>query len=384
MVFRSAFLLLAQQVVLLLVTIQYYNSIRDRGNLYRQAVVFPQHSAWQHLYDNADDKSFLLITGVSQEVFHMLLNILYPHRSVDSAGRRRGRPRSLLPHAELGLFLFFISSTMNIKHLCLIFGSVPSVCSRSLTKLLKLIPRKLGNHPFAKIEFPSQEKMTTWAKMIQQREPIAHDVIGFMDGLSLHSECSPDTFEQNAMYNGYHSDTMVNNVFAYGTNGTVFLCTLNFVGSAHDGSLAANLLPTIRNRIGPFKICVDQGFPRTGDADGILVGPYSKRSAASLAPILREHLLRLSNSYVSLRQASEWGMRGLQGSFPRFKRRLPSDRIKRRRIIQSIVHVHNFRTHVIGCNQINRVFDPEYETVIKLNGNDRISRYYYYSSTNHV
>ena len=44
-------------------------------------------------------------------------------------------------------------------------------------------------------------------------------------------------------------------------------------------------------------------------------------------------------------------------------------------IIQSIVHVHNFRTHVIGCNQINRVFDPEYETVIKLNGNDCISRY---------
>ena len=60
--------------------------------------------------------------------------------------------------------------------------------------------------------------------MIQQREPLAHDVIGFMDGLSLHAECSPDTFEQNTMYNGYHSDTMVNNVFAYGADGTVFLC----------------------------------------------------------------------------------------------------------------------------------------------------------------
>ena len=378
MVFGSAFLLLAQQVVLLLVTIQYHNSIRDKGNLYRPAIVLPEHSAWQHLYVNADDTSFLLLTGVSREVFRMLLNILYPHGSVDSAGRRRGRPRSLLPHAELGLFLFYIGSTMSIKHLCLIFGSVPSVCSRSLTKLLKLIPRKLRNHPFAKIEFPNQEKMSKWARMIQQREPIADDVIGFMDGLSLHSECSSDNLEQNAMYNGYHSDTMVNNVFAYGADGKVFLCALNFVGSAHDGSLVANLLPAIRKRIGSYKICVDQGFPRTGDADGILVGPYSKRSAANLAPILREHLLRLSNSYVSLRQASEWGMRGLQGSFPRFKRRLPSNHIKRRYIIQSIVHVHNFRTHVIGCNQINKVFDPEYETVIRLNGNDRIRRYYHY------
>ena len=131
MVFGSAFLLLAQQVVLLLVTIQYHNSIRDKGNLYRPAIVLPEHSAWQHLYVNADDTSFLLLTGVSREVFRMLLNILYPHGSVDSAGRRRGRPRSLLPHAELGLFLFYIGSTMSIKHLCLIFGSVPSVCSRN-------------------------------------------------------------------------------------------------------------------------------------------------------------------------------------------------------------------------------------------------------------
>ena len=87
MVFGLVFLLLAQQVVLLLVTIQYHNSIRDKGNLYRPAIVLPEHSAWQHLYVNADDTSFLLLTGVSREVFCMLLNILYPHDGVDSAGR---------------------------------------------------------------------------------------------------------------------------------------------------------------------------------------------------------------------------------------------------------------------------------------------------------
>ena len=151
MVFGSAFLLLAQQVVLLLVTIQYHNSIRDKGNLYRPAIVLPEHSAWQHLYVNADDTSFLLLMGVSREVFNIHLNILYPQGSVDTAGWWRGQPRSLLPQAELGLFLFFIISTMKIKHLCLIFGSLPSVCSQSLTKLLKLIPHKLWNYPFAKI-----------------------------------------------------------------------------------------------------------------------------------------------------------------------------------------------------------------------------------------
>ncbi len=243
--------------------------------------------------------------------------------------------------------------------------------------MLKAIPCALRRHQFAKVEFPDERKMVEWAQMIERREPMATDVIGFMDGLSLHSECNSDTYEQNAMYNGYHSDTMVNNVFAYGADGKVFLCGLNFPGSCHDGSITANLLPIIIEKIGSFKICVDQGFPRSGDADGILVGPYSQRSAARLSPILRPYLLKLSNAYVSLRQASEWGMRGLQGSFPRFKRRLPGNKKKRKYIIQSIVFIHNFRTHLMGCNQIKTVFDQEYERVITLNGNDRISRFYF-------
>ena len=141
---------------------------------------------------------------------------------------------------------------MNLKHLCLIFGTTPAVCSRSIKKMLKPIPSALRRHP----------KMTEWAKLVEKREPMATDVIGFMDGLSLHFKCSIDTYEQNAMYNGYHSDTMVNNVFAYGINGKVYLCGLNFPRSSHDGSITANLLPIIIEKIGSFKICVHQVFPR--------------------------------------------------------------------------------------------------------------------------
>ena len=80
---------------------------------------------------------------------------------------------------------------------------------------------------------------------------------------------------------------------------------------------------------------------------------------------------------MSLRQASEWGMQGLQGSFPQFKRHLPGNKEKRKYIIQSIVFIHNFQTHMMGCNQIKTVFDQECERVITLNGNDRISRFYF-------
>jgi hypothetical protein len=44
--------------------------------------------------------------------------------------------------------------------------------------------------------------------------------------------------------------------------------------------------------------------------------------------------------------------------------------------MESIVLIHNFRTDIVGCNQIKTVFDPEYERFITLDGYDRISNYY--------
>ncbi len=98
--------------------------------------------------------------------------------------------------------------------------------------------------------FPDAGKMAHFARLIQSREPATDDVFGFMDGLALTSECTFEDIEQNAMYYSYHSDTIM-----------------------------TNILPYIRNNIGNYKMCVDQGFPRTGDASQILVGPISKRQA---------------------------------------------------------------------------------------------------------
>jgi hypothetical protein len=73
----------------------------------------------------------------------------------------------------------------------------------------------------------------------------------------------------------------------------------------------------------------------------------------------------------------EWGMRGLQGTFPRFKKWLPCNPVKWKLVIQSIILVHNIRTEIVGWNQIRTVFDPEYERYISLYGYDRIQRYYF-------
>ena len=42
------------------------------------------------------------------------------------------------------------------------------------------------------------------------------DVIGFMDGVSLTTECTDEQVMQNAYDCGYDCNTMINNVMAYG------------------------------------------------------------------------------------------------------------------------------------------------------------------------
>jgi hypothetical protein len=91
---------------------------------------------------------------------------------------------------------------------------------------------------------------------------------------------------------------------------------------------------------------------------------------------MRDYLIGVSNVYMSLRQASEWGMHGMQGSFPRCKKHLPTESYKLMLVLETIILIHNYRTELVGSNQIKTVFDPEYERVVNLDGYDRISHYY--------
>ncbi len=70
-------------------------------------------------------------------------------------------------------------------------------------------------------------------------------------------------------------------------------------------------------------------------------------------------------------------MRGLHGTFPRWKKRLPSNHHQWRLMLEAIVLIHNYRTELVAFNQINTVFDPEYVRVQNLDGYDRIAQYYF-------
>ncbi len=206
--------------------------------------------------------------------------------------------------------------------------------------------KRLRYHPPARIKFPDEQKMQMFAEMIRLREPTISNIIGFMDGLGLAIEMTDERIQQNAYYCGYNCNTMINNVLVFGPNGKVFFCAINYLGSWSDGTLNTRFFSHLKGRIGDYKICVNQGFPRSGDATGVLVGPIPERTACRLHPLVRDNLIRLSNVYTSLRQASKWGMCGLQGTFPRCKKRLPSDKDKHRHVLECIVLVHNFLNRV--------------------------------------
>jgi len=351
----------------------YYNGIRRRHRLTRSGILQPGRSPWRHLYENGDEASFLNLTGFSRAAFHQLHEYMYR----DNELPRTGRPRLLNTEDELGIILFYLGSSMTISHLCLIFGCTPSRCSDIINNQLLSLSRRLKNHPKARIHWPSTLREKEYlADLVHRRAPNVVDVIGFTDGLSLPIQCASDPISQATNYNGYHHDTMINNVFCFSPTGKIIFAGISFPGSWHDSQVSLSLISKVVRNIGDFKICVDQGFPRSGDLLNKFVGPLSRRARSNLPEETRRAALRRHNTYVSLRQSSEWGMRALQGTFVRMKSRLTSNKRKRRQILTVIILLHNFRTDVVGLNQIATVFNVEYESYLNIRNYDRIAQYY--------
>jgi hypothetical protein len=140
-------------LLLIVLLIHAHNSVRRRRKLHRCALLSPSKSPWQTLYYHGGRSSFLLITGLTRRAFTLLLNIHFTDNNQQPTVSKMGRPELPDPIAQLGLCLFFIGSTMGIKH-CLIFGVTPTQCSAVINKMLRLVVMKLKHHLLAKIKIP--------------------------------------------------------------------------------------------------------------------------------------------------------------------------------------------------------------------------------------
>ena len=209
------------------------------------------------------------MTGLSPPSFTLLLGYLFDLEDI-VRHCQHGCPRLLGPKGCLGLLLFYLGSTVNYKCLCMLFGITPSVCSRMINMMLKKVVRRYRSHPIAQVKFPDTAKMREFVDMVQEREPLVSNIIGFMDGVSFPAEYTDKRVEQNAYYCGYDCDTMVNNMFAYGPDGKVFFAAINFPGSWADGSLTACFLGHLKARSGNIKSVLTRDFPGVGTHMGHL------------------------------------------------------------------------------------------------------------------
>jgi hypothetical protein len=124
------------QVLIIILLLLYHNSLCNHHYLHRLAILEPQRSPWKKLYKNRDSKSFLHMTGLTHHAFGLLLDYLFDLEEITSCYRCR-QPCSLDLDGYFELLLFYLGSKMQYRHLCLIFGITPSVCSHVINMMLK-------------------------------------------------------------------------------------------------------------------------------------------------------------------------------------------------------------------------------------------------------
>lgn len=362
-------------VVTIVAVINAYKSLRRRYYITSAAIPPVKYSAWVNLFNSKDDQSFVCLTGFNYDAFMALHSILFDgfHR------KKTGRQENLNSFAKLGCVLLYLNSTLQPKHLCLLFGASPSTISRTITFMINLIVKKLQHHPDSAILWPTESEKGDYARLISSREPLIKNGIGFIDGLALRICCSSEINEQNAYYNGWHGDTYVNNVIVFSPKGKVIYAAINYFGSWHDAKVCRHLYQDILSKETNYAIIADSAFPKNKHFKHCVLKPIKK---FSMDPVKREEQKALSFAITSLRQAAEWGMRSIQATFARLKLRLTSDKVQRYNIILSCLLLHNYRTQLMGINQISEVFSKEYQCYVNDASYDRIARYFNVENVN--
>jgi ankyrin repeat protein len=173
----------------------------------------------------------------------------------------------------------------------------------------------------AKIRMPNDEELRSFRESIKSKYPSLKRVWGSMDGLKLLLERAGDCDTQNMFYNGWTHDHYVSCLFLFSPDGLVRACYLNAPGCWHDSTNALN--SKIYDK-------VDDVYQRTR-CKVVVDSAFSATKRPSLIKSHQTNFDRLGNTRqkdqihrdaTSVRQLSEWGMRGFQGSFPRLNDRM--------------------------------------------------------------
>jgi hypothetical protein len=353
-------------LLMVLVLIRAHLAVRNRFYIRLPALPPVQQSAWAALYASRDDPSMMTCTGFNTASFHSLHNLLFPVPPNHS-----GHPPSLDSHAKLGLILHYLNSSMMQKTLCQIFAVTEAIVSRDLNYMLNLLCEKLPTIPDAQIIWPNTNMMKSMSDAISSYHQNNYHIFGFVDGVSFPIGDDSNPLMQNAYYNRWKGLCTVSNLIVYGADGCIIWTRFNCPGSWHDAHLGIPLFRKLLKCPAPYCLVADSAFPAHGPMRGKIRVPAKANTVLDRAQTL------YSNQITSLRQACEWGMRGIEGGFSRLKTTLPIDHVKRGLIIKACLHLFNLRTRWTAVNQIRTVYDPRWITNNLYNSdNRRIAKYY--------
>jgi hypothetical protein len=345
------------------------------GKIRRGALQTVADSSFCRLFASGQDDALVTLCGFDHASFRCLLALFEPlfnHYTPYSDGKStftikrsqsRGRPRQVTSTVALGLVLAWTRTRGSSMVLQVIFGVTASVLSLWLRFGRRVLVRILRNHPKARVEMPDGNEIESFKKAINDKYPTLTNVWASMDGLKLYlqqagrQEGRGDV--QNHFYNGWTHDHYVSNLFLFSPDGKIRKYFLNAPGCWHDSTLA--------NASGMYDD-LDRVFEAHSEAQVVVDSAFSKDNRPSLVKSHQNIIDRFGNirengnlfrDATSVRQMAEWGMRGLQGSFPRLKDRLLyEERGERKIILHLIVLLYNFRASTVGINQIQSSFMP--------------------------
>ena len=378
---------------------------RRHRNFLSRSSLLPNPSEgtpWQALYAANDDRAYIVTMGVGVAVFQKILQSGFadtwnsfpiPRNDTRSVVHPRLGKRSLDAAGALGLILHYLNSTMADFSLQQIFALTPAVESRYRNWGLCILQATLRCMKDAAIAWPSRNRCEKYADMIKRRHPLVTDAIGFVDGCHLPVATSSDLDIQNAFYNGWCSAHFTSNLFVFAPDGTIIHATLNAPGSWHDAVVARDLYHALLTKTeNPFYVIGDTAFPTNKALEGkIRTPPKSNFNSWPNDMVQCYDMIKFFEQLVSARQAAEWGMRCLQGSFGRLRMPMPAgaglDSVYRYRLLEVCSRLHNVRTRCEGINQIKTVYEGLWkssgvywdigEMLFKdIRRNDRIRRYY--------
>jgi hypothetical protein len=352
---------------------------RRRSKKYpRISLQLYSQSSFRYMFDSGNNQALINCCGVDHNVFAGLLQMFKPvfdsHtfdrktgfikelKTSALLGKNRGRPRKVDAIGCLGLVLFwFRTRGSSARAISLAFGLTSSPMYEWLRFGRRTLLYAIQDHPDAVVKPPTGAEVDSYVEAVGNKYPLLAEerVWGAMDGLKIPLQQSSHWLAQSQFYNGWQGSTYVNNVFCFAPDGKIRCATINCPGSWHDSTQADygvyDKLENIYNLYGG-KVVVDSAFGLQGRSFLIKSSQQDPaRPGATRQQAGRE--LQLNRDATSLRQLSEWGMRMIQGQFPRLKDDFPYEEFGERKLVMHlVVLLYNYQTAKVGINQILNTF----------------------------